>query len=311
MLGCEGQQEVAIEVKVGHRFSADQQARYEKSTDGRLILAGLHADRTLVRSAERWEYLNLGDVFQAWVDSPSEEAVALARAAANVMHEWDAAIDSVFGPREEGHPLISIGQKFLAVVIARRIAAELEQRGLITWAGVTSGSGGLAIVQAWAPIQDDRDRRYIAEVRWHEGMQAGELRIGVDYYLPESREARAEVWDMAKAMSDAIRIDALHTHLIGKHPQLGDLLLRIGPGRKPANDGAWGPVVDRGFKSTSNPGGVIGGRLQNNPGFAGDGTQRFEAVSKLDYSRATATDLIELLEASLEFLKSRIAGEGK
>lgn len=311
VLGCEGQQEVAIEVKVGHRFSADQQARYQKSTDGRLILAGLHADRTLVRSAERWEYLNLGDVFQAWVDSPSEEAVMLAKAAANVMHEWDAAIDSVFGPREEGHPLISIGQKFLAVVIARRIAAELEQRGLITRAGVTSGSGGLAIVQTWAPIQDDRDRRFIAEVRWHEGMQAGELRIGVDYYLPESREARAEVWDMAKAMDDSIRIDALHTHLVGKHPQLADLLLRVGPGRKPANDGAWGPAVDRGFRSTSNPGGVIGGRLQNNPGFVGDGTQRFEAVSKLDYSRATATDLIELLEASLEFLKSRIAGEGK
>jgi hypothetical protein len=55
----------------------------------------------------------------------------------------------------------------------------------------------------------------------------------------------------------------------------------------------------------------MGGRLQNNPGFAGDGTQRFEAVSKLDYSRATATDLIELLEASLEFLKSRMADLGK
>jgi hypothetical protein len=197
VLGSEGQQEVAIEVKVGHRFSADQQARYEKSTDGRLILAGLHADRTLVRSAERWEYLNLGDVFQARLDSPSEEAATLAKAAAKAIHEWDAAIDAVFGPREEGHPLISIGQKFLAVVVARRIAAELEQHGLITWAGVTSGSGGLAIVQAWAPIQDDPDRRFIAEVRWHEGMQAGELRIGVDYYLPESREARAEVWDMA------------------------------------------------------------------------------------------------------------------
>lgn len=311
VLGSDGQQEVAIEVKVGHRFSADQRDRYERSTNGRLILAGLHADRTLVRSAERWEYLNLGDVFQAWVDSPSEEAATLAAAAAKVMHEWDAAIDAVFGPRDEGLPLISIGQKFLAVVIARRIAAELEQRGLRTWAGVTSRSGGLAIVQVRSPIQGDSDRCFISEVRWHEGMQAGELRLGVDYSLLESRETRAEAWDMAKAMDGAIRIDALRTYLVEKHPRLGDLVVRIGPGRKPANDGVWGPVVDRGFKSTNNPGGVIGGRLQNNPGFAGDGTQRFEAVSKLDFLRATATDLIELLEASLEFLKSRVAGEGK
>lgn len=230
VLGGDDQQEVAIEVKVGHRFSADQQDRYERSTDGRLILAGLRADRTLVRSADifRWEYLNLGDVFQAWIDSPSEEAASLAKAAAKVMHEWNAAIDSVFGSWEEGKPLISIGQKFLAVVISRRIAAELEQRGLIAWAGVTSGSGGLAIVQAWAPIQDDCGRRFIAEVRWHEGLQAGELRLGVDYFLPESRGARAEVWDMAKAMDDALRIDALHAHLVGKHPHLGELLLRIG-----------------------------------------------------------------------------------
>ena len=306
VLGSKGQQEVAIEVKVGHRFSADQQNRYERPTDGRLILAGLHADRTLVCSAERWEFLTLGDVFEAWVDSQSEEAATLARAAAKVMHEWDAAIDAVFSPRGEGRPLISISQKFLAVVITRRIAAELEQRDLTTWAGVTSGSGGLAIVQACAPIQDDPERCLIAEVRWHEGMQAGELRLGIDFSLPESREARAEVWEMAKAMDDAIRIDALHTHLGGKHSHLADLLLRIGPGRRPANDGAWGAVIDLGFKSTENPGGVIGGRLQNNPGFVGDGTQRFEAVSKVDYSRATATDLIELIEASLGFLKSRV-----
>lgn len=304
VLGSKSQQEVAIEVKVGHRFSADQQDRYERSTDGRLILAGLQADRMLVHSAERWEFLTLRDVFEAWVDSQSEEASTLARAAAKVMHEWDAAIDAVFSPREDGRPLISISQKFLAVVITRRIAAELEQRGLVTWAGVTSGSGGLAIVQAWAPIQDDLDRCFIAEVRWHEGMQAGEIRLGVDYSLPETREARAEVWEMAKAMEGSIRIDALRAYLDGKHHQLGDLLLGTGLGRKPADDSAWGPVIDRGFKSTGNPDGVIGGRLQNNPGFVGDGTQRFEAVSKLDYSRATATDLIELIEASLGFLQS-------
>lgn len=72
---------------------------------------------------------------------------------------------------------------------------------------------------------------------------AGELCLGDDYSVPDSREACAEIWDMAKTMKDAISIDALHSHLMGRKPQLGDIFLRIGPGRRPANDVASGRLL--------------------------------------------------------------------
>lgn len=190
-------------------------------------------------------------------------------------------------------------------MIARRIADELVQRVWHVQAAVTSG-GGLALVQAWASIGDDPDRCVIAEVRWQGDLRAVELRLGVDYSLAESRMARADAWAFAKAMDEIIRIDSLRKHLAESHPHLDKLLLRSYAGRKLANDEIWKRVVERGFKSRDNPQGVEGGRSLNNPGFVGDGSQRFEAVSKLDYSTATATDLIELIKVSLEYLKSRL-----
>lgn len=94
LLSRKGQEKVAIEVEAGHGFWAYQQERFEKSTKGRLVLAGFHADRKLVGSAERREFLTLSDVRRSWVNSPSEEAATLARAAATVIQEWDAAIDA-------------------------------------------------------------------------------------------------------------------------------------------------------------------------------------------------------------------------
>ena len=54
LLTKEGQDDVAIEVKVGHGFSADQQERYERSSAGRLILAGLDRKSTRLNSSH-WE----------------------------------------------------------------------------------------------------------------------------------------------------------------------------------------------------------------------------------------------------------------
>ncbi len=308
LLLSDGDEEVAIEVKVGHRFSADQQERYEKSSKGRLVLAGLAADESLVVSVPRWEFLKLDDAFEAWASSSNQEAAVLGRAAAVVLREWDSSIAAVFGEGKESRPLNSIKQKFLAIVIARRIADELAQRVWHVQAGVTSG-GGLALVQAWDSVGKDPDRCVIAEVRWQGDLRAGELRLGVDYSLAESRAARADAWALAKAMDESIRIDALRKHLAELHPHLDKLLLRSDAGRRPTNDDTWQQVVERGFKSKDNPQGVEGGRSQNNPGFVGDGTQRFEAVSKIDYSSATASNLIELIEVSLEYLKSRLPAE--
>lgn len=308
LLLSDGDEEVAIEVKVGHRFSPDQRERYESSSTGRLVLAGLAADESLVRAAPRWEFLKLDEVFEAWASSSHQEAAVLGRAAAAVLREWDSSIAAVFGAGEESRPLDSIKQKFLAIVVARRIADELAQRVRYVHAGVTSG-GGLAIVQAWEPVNDDPDRCVIAELRWHGNLRAEELRLGVDYSLAESRTARTEAWVLAKAIDESIRIDALRQYLAQAHPRLDKLLLRSDAGRGPANDDVWQHVIERGFKGKDNPYGVEGGRLQNNPGFVGDGTQRFEAVSKIDYSAATASDLTELIDVSLHYLKSRLPAE--
>lgn len=298
--------ELAIEVKVGHQFSEDQRKRYEQSTNGRLILTGLASDKSLVDSHDRWEFLKLADLFQAWANSKVVEASVFASAAAKTFSDWDMAIDSVFKPRGVGRSIASISQKFLAVVIARQMAYQLASPNRWSWAGVTTGTGGLAIVQAWLAIDGDRDRCVIAEIRWHEGMQSGEFRLGIDYSLTESREARTEVWGMAKTMSETIRIDSFREHLTQPHEYLSELLIVKTAGRKPVNEDRWLPVLEQGFKSRENPSGMESNRIRNNPGFSGDGTQRFEAVSRVDFSLATAEDLLKLMELGLDYMQARV-----
>lgn len=309
VLISESGEELLIEVKVGHIFSDDQQNRYEMSCDGRLMLAGLASDEFLIESAPRWEYLRLVDCFAAWCDSPNEEASILARSVYRVIAEWDGVLAGMFEKDNTRMTLDSVGEKFLAIVIGRQMANMLKQRGWDSYAGTSSGSSGTALVQAWAPIQGDDERNLIAEIRWNDNTRTGVLRIGVDYSaLEDSIESRTEVWSLAKAMDDDIRIDALVGHLRVDHPHLAPLVTRSGPGRQaPAKDDVWLPVIKHGlYQRVSNPGGLPGGRKSNNPGFAGDHTRRFQAVSPIDFSKASALDLLELLEASLQYLQNRL-----
>lgn len=50
--------------------------------------------------------------------------------------------------------------------------------------------------------------------------------MGIDYSLTGSREARAEAWELAKAMDDWIRIDALRNYFAEARPELDKLLVR-------------------------------------------------------------------------------------
>lgn len=186
------------------------------------------------------------------------------------------------------------------------MAADLEARGLKAWAGMTSGFGGLALAQAWLPIGEDPNRLLTAEVRWHCGIKSGELRFGVDYFLEESVRARTEVLEMAKPMDGAIRVDSLREYLCRLRPDLDQLLNVSAAGHKPANEDAWLRVIQRGFRSKDNSLGVGGGRSQSNPGFAGDSTQRFEAVSRLDFSSSSAVDVVDLMVASLAYPSDRV-----
>jgi len=298
--------ELLIELKLAHAFSQDQRERYEESTNGRLVLAGLAADATLVRTAKRWEYLKLATILQAWRSSISRDAASLAVTATAVIESWDKVISAVFEPSGSSRrrALYSVRHKFIARVVTRQIADRLTQRDWGSAATVTSG-GGLAIVQAWVRIEGDRRRCLIAEVRWWEELRGGELRLGVDYWLPETKESRAEAWELANGMDASIRIDALRAHLAVVAPELAKLLTGLNSGRKDATCD-WEEVVERGFESTSNPEGVAGNRRNNNPGFVGDGTQRFEAVSSVDFTNASAADLVDLIEASLIYLRDRL-----
>lgn len=298
-------QEVAIELKVGHEFSADQQHRYEKSTDGQLVLAGLASDSFLAQTRPRWRFLNLSSIFRGWVDSPILEASVFASAIAEVFEGWDAAITAVFRVDSEQQPLAAIRHRFLATVVARRISDILQRRGIRTWSGVTSGSGGLAMVQASVDIHGDEQRRLMAEVRWR-SMDSGDLRLGVDYCIPESRQARAQAWALATAMDDAIRISSFRDYLAGSSPGLDALLTTSDAGRKPSNEDNWRPVIEYGFKSNTNADGLSGGRRRYPPGFLGDRTQRFQASSGIDFSTATANDLVSLLQTGLHYLQERV-----
>jgi hypothetical protein len=133
----------------------------------------------------------------------------------------------------------------------------------------------------------------------------GELRLGVDFWLPETKESRAEAWELATEMDASIRIDALRAHLAVDSTELAKLLARTDSGRPQATCD-WEEVIRHGFKSNSNHDGIVGNRRNSNPGFVGDGTQRFEAVTPVDFSEASAADLVDLIEACLIYLRDRL-----
>lgn len=162
-----------------------QQAKYEAlDPDFDLYLAALSADEVrLAEISNRWKFLSLSSLFSGWESSQDELARSLAREAAALLKEWDRTISGVLeaGAAQGGLQLDELKQKFLARVVTRRLVKELQGRGRLAFAGVTSG-GGLPIIQAWAPIRGEgEDRTFIAEVRWRDNKPGGELRFGVDF----------------------------------------------------------------------------------------------------------------------------------
>lgn len=301
--------EVALELKVGHVFDESQRTRYEASTDGALFLLGMAADQHLVDDHPRWGFRVLAEVFDAWSSSPDEDARRLSGLATGTLRRWDAAVDTVFRPAAGEAKLDSLREKFLAVLVSRRLANDVRGRGWMSLAGRSSGSSGLALVQGFAPLNGDEDRCLISEVRWVEGLRQINFRLGVDFSTVESTDTRAEAWSLAKRMTDAIRIDAFRRHLGQNRPDLEGLVtFRRGGGRTTPSDAVWLPVVERGLKTKSNPGGVPspkggnGTRSNVNPGFVGDSTLRFEASGQIRSAAVDAVDLLDLIDEGLAYL---------
>jgi hypothetical protein len=254
--------------------------------------------------------LNLGDVLAAWEVVEDDLARLLAGEAAFIVRGWNDTVAGVFAPRtQEPKPLSLLNQKFLARVVTRRIAQALRDRERLASAGVTSG-GGLPLVQGWTPIRgESHDRCFMAEVRWWETKPGGELRFGIDFDprpgQDENEEVRRAAYDLARRMDSHLDHASLDSHLRRRDPHLAALLHRDKPSRPKAR-GDWEQVIVHGFSRAPTSDAAGGNnRRRTSPDFFGDGTLRFQAIADISFDKASAQDLTDLIDATLEYLASR------
>lgn len=301
-----------IEVKLGHLMSTKQQEQYEAlSSQPDLYLAALSSDEIRLQTdPNRWRFLGLSELVSRWEQVDDEPARLLAREAAGVLRTWDQMISGVFDHRsaETWLPLSVLNQKFLARVVTRRISQDLRNRGRLASAGVTSG-GGLPLVQGWTPIRDDgKDRTFMAEIRWWETKPGGELRFGVDFNprsgQDEDEEVRRAAYDLARSMDADIDYPSLRANLSEVRPDLAELMQRDKASR-PKAKGDWEQVVVHGFRGAALASRKGNNRRLTSPDFFGDGALRFQAIAEIDFERASARDVADLIDSTLEYLSSR------
>lgn len=298
-----------VEVKLGHLMSTKQQEKYEAlPSQPDLYLAALSFDRVRLDDASnRWEFLSLSDLISRWEEADDELTRLVAGEAAGVLHAWDQVISGVLDSRaaEPRTPLSVLNQKFLAQVVARRIAYDLRGRGRWAKACVTSG-GGLPIVMGWAPVRDEEpDRSFIAEIRWSQEKPTGELRFGVDFEprpgQAEDEEVRTAAYELARSMDAVIEYASLRDQLSRERPDLAELLWGDKPSR-PIAKGDWDRVLVHGFQDAKLPDGKRDNRKSTSPDFYGDGALRHEASVEIGFDRASARDVTDLIDCVLNYL---------
>jgi hypothetical protein len=312
LLLTSGSRTAVVEVKLGHLMSEEQQKRYEELPSlPDLFLAALRSDEVrLEADSDRWCFLSLSELIGCWGQVDDELARLLACEAAEVLRTWDQVVSGVFDLRstQTWMPLSKLNQKFLARVVTRRIAQDLRHRGRLSSAGVTNG-GGLPLVQAWTPLRGEgSDRTFHAEIRWGATKPGGELRFGIDFDprpdQDEDEEVRKAAYDLARSMDPDIDYPSLRDHLAKVRLDLAELLHRDKPSR-PKAKGDWERVIIHGFNGTPLPDGTKNNRQRTSPDFFGDGTLRFQAIAEIDFTEASATDLIDLIDSTLTYLTSR------
>lgn len=301
-----------VEVKLGHLMTVKQQEKYEAlASHPDLYLAALSADEVRLESdSGRWRFLSLSDLVGGWEEVSDEPARLLASEAAGVLRRWDQMISGVFNTRSaDGWTSLSaLHQKFLARVVTRRVAQDLRARGRLAWASVTSG-GGLPLVQGWTPVRgESNDRTFIAEIRWWEAKPGGELRFGVDFDprpgQTEDEEVRRAAYELARSMEADIDYAGLKGQVARKRPDLAELLRREKPSR-PKAKGDWEGVIVHGFTGSPLQDGRPNNRRRTSPAFYRDGALRFQAIAEVDFDRASARDLTDLVDFTLTYLLSR------
>lgn len=304
--------EAVVEVKLGHLLSDSQQEKYEKLPSNiDLYLSGLSMDESRINSSsERWTFRSLHQIFKAWEKSSNQIAVIQANEAGFILKNWDQNLLAVMQPRDckEHKTLTTLNQKFLVRVITRRITENLKNAGFDAYSGVTLG-GGIPIVQAWVPIRGERlSKAFIAEIRWKETKNIGELRFGVDFApddgSKEDELIRRAAFELASQMDEDIHYASLAAYLDQKSSHLTELISRDKLSR-PKAKGDWEAVITNGFNGAPLPDGKKNNRSRTTPDFYGDGTTRLQAIADVNLSKATGPDLVEIIAETLNFLSLR------
>jgi hypothetical protein len=167
----------------------------------------------------------------------------------------------------------------------------------------------LPLAQGWTLVRGEGpDRSFIAEIRWWEAKPGGELRFGVDFGprpgQAEDEEVRRAAYELARSMDTDIDYASLKGQIAQERSDLAELLRREKPSR-PKAKGDWERVIVHGFKGSPLPDGRPNNRQRTTPDFYGDGALRFQAIAEVDFERASARDLTDLIDFTLTYLNSR------
>ncbi|PQZ92175.1 hypothetical protein CQ018_11670 [Arthrobacter sp. MYb227] len=285
---------VAIELKLGHQISVEQQAKYEGWADSRnasLFLVSLDPDNE--RPSNLWEIVRLDDLFGRWKSSEVLLARKLAADIFEVFNKRQKLVAGVFlGPGEPGSRQFSeVRTADEMRIITRTIRENFKKQDIQAHADVTLG-GGNAIIQTWLPIAETEDLFFIAEARFSANRAV--LRFGLD-----GPWDGIHVWKAANSIDAGLRCDALKEYVEAK----GQLELFAGvnlhKSGRPAAKGDWEAALNS-WDGTSRFEDHFGGL---NPGFNRDKAFRLQASASFDREQTNASSLIGVLEFTLEYLQ--------
>lgn len=283
----------AVEVKLGHQISHDQQAKYESwatTQHASLLLASLDPENEL--PATGWQPLWLDELFDRWGTSEVMLARELAQEIASFFRQKRRVVDGLFLAHDEPDmkSFADISTVDEMRIVTRSIRQRLEELGLHAGAGVTT-KGGNALIQAWSPIAGT-SLWFISEARFSRNRAV--LRFGID-----GPASGLEVWNAAKSIDAALRVDSLLSFAAeSSHSALLECVANNGPGR-PSSKGDWEAALITwdGQKDFAEHFSGL------NPGFQRDKAYRLQALGVMNLERTNAALLVEMLSFTLKYLE--------
>jgi hypothetical protein len=208
----------------------------------------------------------------------------------DVLQGWAGAIDGVRKPLTQTGSLTfaDVDNVALLRVITRELSQTQRARGVVSFAGVSSG-GGNPILQSWTKVEGVEDVWFIADARFED--HRVHLRFGVDGE-PGTAE---EVWRIARTLDDAITVDAFAEFV--ERTSHGNTRavanFQAGGRGRPQARGDWNAVIASGKRTAG-----------TNPGFLRDGLTRLECGVRISKDALNSWSLKVLMDAVHDHLRS-------